>query len=237
MATAAPDRATGEAPPARQRHRSVLNLVSGGHLVMIVAGLLGMLLTLALLRSADHRVRVAVAAHDLLPGDRVGPDDLRYERVKMDDDLLATVLEPDDVDAIAGSVAIGPVDEGELVARRDLRRPAAGSGLRAVSIPIDPSRAVAGDLSAGDRADVIMAGDREVAIIIAGAEVLAVNGPDDGTFGQAEDELAITLAVNAEEAQLLAAAVTDGDILVARSTGSSSAKDTPPLPIETIERP
>jgi Flp pilus assembly protein CpaB len=235
MALAASERAMGEAAPLRRRN--LLSLVSGGHLVMIVAGLLGMLLTLALLRSADHRVRVAVAAHDLLPGDRIGPDDVRYERVKMDDDLLATVLEPDDVDAIAGSVAIGPIDEGELVARRDLRQPAAGSGLRAVSIPIDPSRAVAGDLAAGDRADVILAGDREVAIIVAGAEVLSVNHPDDGAFTAAEDELTITLAVDAHESQLLTAAVTDGDILVARSTGSSSARDTAPLPIASVDRP
>lgn len=94
MAVSAPSRGASDATPLRARRR-VLNALSAGHLVMIVAGLLGIVLTLALLRSADRRVEVAVAAHDLQAGAAVSADDVRYERVKMDDDLLDTVLRPD----------------------------------------------------------------------------------------------------------------------------------------------
>lgn len=234
---ALPARPVGsEASPARSRRRSLVSLLSAGHLVMIVAGLVGMLLTLSLLRNADERVRVAVAARDLRAGNVVRASDLRYERVRMDGDLLATVLEPDDVADIAGSVATAPVREGELVPRAGLRPVAAPSRLRAVSIPIDPARAVNGDLLAGDRVDVVLVAEQEVTIVVAGAEVLDVHRPErGGAFGNVDDQFTVTLAVNARQSQLLAAAVTDGDVLVARSTGAASAESTPPLPVEFVE--
>ena len=55
--------------------------------------------------------------------------------------------------------------------RRSLRPRAARHGLRAMSIPIDPSRAVGGRLAPGDRVDVLFAGERAVSIVVAGAEV------------------------------------------------------------------
>jgi Flp pilus assembly protein CpaB len=236
MAVSAASRGASEATPLRPRRR-VLSALSAGHLVMIVAGLLGMLLTLALLRGADRRVDVAVAAHDLRAGSVVGPDDVRSERVKMDDDLLDTILRPDHVADLDGFVATETIRAGELIARTDVRPPAAGSGLRAVSIPIDPSRAVNGDLVVGDRVDVVLAADQEVVIVVADAEVLDVSDPDGGgALGNVGEQFTITLAVDASEAQLLAAAITDGDILIARATGARSAEGTPPLPVDLVER-
>jgi pilus assembly protein CpaB len=204
---------------------------------MVVAGLVGMLLTLALLRSADRRVEVAVAAHDLRAGSVVGPGDIRSERVKMDDDLLDTVLGPDDVADLEGAVATETIRAGELIARTDVRAPAASSGLRAASIPIEPARAVNGELVPGDRVDVLLAAEQEVAIIVADAEVLDVSDPDaGGALGEVDEQFTVTLAVDAPETQLLAAAITDGDILIARSTGARSADGTPPLPIDFVER-
>jgi pilus assembly protein CpaB len=236
MAVSAPSRGASDATPLRPRHR-VLSALSAGHLVMIVAGLAGMLLTLALLRSADRRVEVAVAAHDLRAGSVVGPDDIRSERVKMDDDLLDTVLGPDDVADLDGAVATETIRAGELIASTDVRAPATSSGLRAVSIPIEPARAVNGELVPGDRVDVLLAAEQEVAIIVADAEVLDVSDPDaGGALGEVDEQFTVTLAVDAPETQLLAAAITDGDMLIARSTGAKSAEGTPPLPIDFVER-
>ena len=44
-----------------------------------------------------------------------------------------------------------------------------------MSIPVDPSRAVGGRLAAGDRVDVLFAGEQAVSIIVADADVLAVD--------------------------------------------------------------
>lgn len=236
MAVSAPSGGASDATPLRPRRR-VLSALSAGHLVMIVAGLLGMLLTLALLRGADRRVDVAVAAHDLRAGSAFAASDVRSERVKMDDDLLGTVLRPDDIAELDGAVVTETIRAGELIARTDVRAAAASSGLRAVSIPIEPARAVNGDLVPGDRVDVVLAAEKEVAIIVADAEVLDVSDPDGrGALGDVDEQFTITLAVDASGAQLLAAAIADGDILIARATGAKSAEGTPPLPVDFVER-
>jgi Flp pilus assembly protein CpaB len=201
---------------------------------MVVAGLLGLLLTVAVLRRADDRQPVAVAAHDLSPGAVLSESSIRYEQVKMGDSLLGTVLQPDDVERLRESVAVYPIAAGELIPRRAVRSSAAPDGKRAMSIAIDPARAVNGDLEAGDRVDVILAASHEVSIIVADAEVLGVGRPDrGGAFGGVDDKFTVTLAVDARESQLVAAGIASGDIVVTRTTGSRPAESTPPLAIDT----
>ena len=65
--------------PATSLPRSLMSRFSTGHLVMIVAGLLGLLLTVAVLRRADERQPVAVAARDLAPGTALTESSVRYE--------------------------------------------------------------------------------------------------------------------------------------------------------------
>jgi hypothetical protein len=102
-----------------------------------------------------------------------------------------------------------------------------------MSIPIDEARAVNGELAAGDRVDVLVATESDVAIVVADAEVLDVRGGGDGgAFGAADDEFAVTLAVDVRESQLLTAATVDGDVFMTRTTGSEPAAGVPPLPIE-----
>jgi Flp pilus assembly protein CpaB len=199
---------------------------------MLVAGLVGVVLTLALLRGADDRVQVAVAAHDLAPGARLRTADVRYTPVAMNDELLATTLDRAGVERAQNQVVIGPIRAGELVTRGRLRTRAASHGRRAMSIPIDPARAVDGDLAPGDRVDVVLAGQQEVAIVVPGAQVLAVDRGDSGTFAAAARQITVTLAVDARESQLLTAALTDGDVAITRVTGARSAVGTPPLPVE-----
>lgn len=221
-------RPTGSLP------RGLMSRVSTGHLVMIVAGLLGLLLTVAVLRRADEREPVAVAARDLSPGTALSETSIRYEQVKMDDSLLGTVLQPHDVKRLRDSVAAYPIAAGELIHRRAIRPAAAPDGKRAMSIAIDPARAVNGELEAGDRVDVILAGSHEVSIIVADAEVLSVRRPDrGGAFGGVADKFTVTLAVDARESQLVAAGIAGGDIVVTRTTGSRPAGSTPPLAVDT----
>ena len=221
------------APTARSR-RIRGGRISTGHVVMIVSGLLGVVLTVALLHGADTRVPVAVAVHDLAPGARLRAADVRFEAVAMSDELLATTLRRGGVTRARGDVVVGPIRAGELVTRGRLRPAAASGGLRAMSIPIDPARAVGGDLEAGDRVDVVLAGQHEIAIVVAGGEVLAVDRGDGGTFTASSDRLTVTLAVDARESQLLTAGLADGDLAITRVTGARSATGTPPLPVEWV---
>ena len=219
--------------PTASLPRSLLSRFSTGHLVMIVAGLVGLLLTVAVLRNADERQPVAVAARDLAPGTALSESSVRYEQVKMDNSLLGTVLQPDDVIRLRGSVAAYPIEAGELVHRRAVRPAAASDGKRAMSIAIDPARAVNGELAAGDRVDVILAGSHEVSIIVADAEVLSVGRPGrGGAFGGVDEKFTVTLAVDARESQLVAAGIAGGDIVITRTTGARPATSTPPLAVD-----
>ena len=88
----------------------------------------------------------------------------------------------------------------------------ASHGSRAMSIPIDPARAVGGRLGAGDRVDVLFAGQQAVSIIVADVPVLAVDPRGRGGIGESSRPFTVTIVVNAAQSQLVAAAVADGEI-------------------------
>lgn len=205
------------APP----RRSLVSRLSAGHLVMMLAGLLGALLTLAALRSADDTVAVAVARSDLAPGTLVGPDSFRLADVKVDDGIAATLLGADEVEAVTGEVVVRPLREGELVTRALLRSPAAGAAGRSMSFALPRDRAVAGDLAAGDHVDVVAARDGVASYALVDAEVLAVDAGGSGPLrGATGDELTVTLAVDARTALAVAAALDGSTVTLVRSTGA-----------------
>jgi Flp pilus assembly protein CpaB len=217
----------GSAASRRLRGR-----VSRGHVVMVIAGLVGVVLSFAALREHDGDARVLIAAHEIRAGETVRPADFRSEPVTMGAELLGTALRAADRPAVRGKVAASTIATGELVLRRTLRPKAAGHSLRAMSIPIDPARAVGGRLVAGDRVDVLFVGTEEVSIVVADAHVLAVDARGRGGIGESASPFTVTLAVNAAQSQLLAAAVADGDVSITRTTGARSAAGTDPQPLD-----
>jgi Flp pilus assembly protein CpaB len=217
--------------------RKLTGRFSSGHLVMIVAGLLGMVLGIAALRHEPGGVEVAVAAHEIRAGESVTAGDFRSARVQMKQELLATFVRARDVRGLRGRIATATIESGEPVIRRELRSRAAKAGLRAMSIPIDPSRAVGGRLAAGDRIDVLFAGDREVSIIVRDAEVIAIDAKGRGGIGETTSPFTVTIAVDAMQSQLLAAAIADGDISIARTTGALPSKGTAPQQLDRVGAP
>jgi Flp pilus assembly protein CpaB len=199
---------------------------------MVVAGLLGMVLALAALRDDPGGVQVAVADHEISSGEVVRVRDFRTERLQASGSLLGSFVRARDVHRLEGQIATATLAAGDPVFRRQFRPRAARSGLRAMSIPIDPSRAVGGRLAAGDRVDVLFAGDREVSIIVRDASVLAVDAKGRGGIGETTSPFTVTVAVDARQSQLLAAAIADGDISIARTTGARSSAGTRPQLLE-----
>ena len=218
------------APPAPRRRFTAR--FSSGHLVMVVAGLLGMVLALAALRDDPGGVEVAVATREIRAGEAVHAGDFRTERVQATGRVLDSFVRTRDLRRLHGQIAVATITAGDPVFRRELRPCAARAGLRAMSIPIDPSRAVGGRLAAGDRVDVLFTGDREVSIIVRDASVLAVDAKGRGGIGETTSPFTVTIAVDARQSQLLAAAIADGDISIARTTGARSSEGTRPQPLE-----
>ena len=131
--------------------------VSTGHVVMVLAGVLGVLFTLKRSRgAADHTRPMLAAARDIAPGTVLDSHSLRVVRVHVDDHVFATLF---DAARARRDTRSG---RGRAHARRragDSRTPcartAAGDAPRAMSFPIPRSRAVGGALVVGDRVDVL----------------------------------------------------------------------------------
>jgi Flp pilus assembly protein CpaB len=201
---------------------------------MALAGIVGVVLSFAVLREREGETSVLVAGHEIRAGETITAADFRTARVTLTPELLATVAEAGDRRRLAGRIAGSTIADGELVITRTLRRRGAPHGLRAMSIPIDPARAVGGRLAAGDRVDVLFAGQEAVSIIVADAPVLAVDARGRGGIGESASPFTVTIGVTARQSQLVAAAVADGELSLARTTGADSARGVAPESLDRV---
>jgi len=144
----------GRARAAKGR-RAALTRVSSGHVVMLLAGALGVLLTVSLLRSAGHTEPVLVAARDLAPGTVLDAGNVRVSRVHADASVRATLIPGDQLAAVKGQVVTGTVRGGALLTHDLVHRVDAHAATRVMSVPIARAKAVDGRLAAGDHVDVL----------------------------------------------------------------------------------
>ena len=205
--------------PGRIRRRNPLTRVSAAHLLMVLAAVLAFATNLVVLRNLDQTRAVVVAAIDLPAGREIESTHLRAVEVDVDEEVYATLIPWAVSTSLVGQVTAHPIGEGALVEAEDFRDPSGPAGLRSMSIPIDAEHAVGGELGSGDRIDLILVGDEGPRYVLAAAEVLAVS-PTGEMGALASGDFYIVVAVNADEALLVAEAIRDGRIEVVRSTGS-----------------
>ena len=200
--------------------RNVLSQIRLGHVVMVLAALLALLLNLAVLRSNQDTIEVAVAASDISAGTTLSMSHVVLSEVPADDVLSARFVAGDGVAGAIGRLTTRFIGEGEPILQSDLLIVENRNGLRAMSVPIDRTQAVAGNISAGDSVDVVLVLDGVAAFIATDVHVLAV--PDTGTNALgARTGYAPTVAVDAEQALRIAAALDSGTVHIVRSTGSA----------------
>ena len=205
--------------PSRVRRRNPLTRLSAAHLLMLLTAVLAFATNLVVLRNHDETRAVVVAAVNLPAGRPVESNHLRAVEVDVDDAVYATLVPWAQATALVGQVTSHPIGEGVLIGMTDFREPSGPAGLRSMSIPVDAEHAVGGELASGDRIDLILVGDDGPRFVLAGAEVLAVSSL--GELGAlASGDFYIVVAVDAEQALLVAEAIRDGRIEVVRSTGA-----------------
>ncbi len=201
--------------------RRFLSRVRLGHVVMVLAALFAFVLNLAVLRGDDATVDVAVAASDLRPGTALSHGHI--ERIPAPTDELLTVrfVTADEIEDAVGKLTVRPITAGQPILLSDLLAVDTIDGLRAMSVPIEPSRAVAGQLRPGDLVDVVLVTDGVATYVATALEVLAVPSSDTNALG-ARSGYSPTLAVDATQALRIAAALDTGEVHVIRSTGAGS---------------
>jgi Flp pilus assembly protein CpaB len=81
---------------------------------------------------------------------------------------------------------------------------------------------------------VLFAGQQAVSIIVADAPVLAVDARGRGGIGESASPFTVTIGVTARQSQLVAAAVADGELSLARTTGAHSARGVAPESLDRV---
>lgn len=202
--------------------RGLLSRVSTGQVIMVLAGLLAALLNFTLLQQRDEVFQVVVTSRSLLPGQTVGLDDFTYAQLRASQDLLDTFVLADAAGGLEGQVAIRSIPAGNVVSGADFRPAAAPSQQRAMSVPVDPGKAVNGSLTTNDIVDIILVDDGRASYVALGVEVLAVPAPQEG-FASTVD-YAVTIVVDDETALQVASAIGRGQLHLVRSTGAQAAQ-------------
>lgn len=198
--------------------------VSGAHVVVALAGLLGGVLTLAALRADARDVRVVVAAHDLRVGSRVVAGDLRAVAVHGDVSALSSLVRAESGTRIVGDVIVAPVRRGDPLRASDVAAVSASGGARSVSFAVDERDAVGGALDAGDRIDVVgVAHDgHDAGFVLVDAPVLAVHVPSSsGPLHTSDGQVEITVSVSGDDALRLAGAVANARVIAVDATGAT----------------
>jgi Flp pilus assembly protein CpaB len=222
--SAPPAPVTPQGGSAREWRRPLRSRVSRAHLAMVLAALVAVCVNYVALRARDETVRVAVAAAELRLGQPLSAGHVTFTDVRVDAAVLDTLVQPDGLAAVEGWVATTTLEPGELLRVSDLHPPSAPQGQRAMSIPIEPEHAVAGDLRVGDRVDVIAVDGGTASYLVTDAEVLAVPTATGQGIAGSLRAFSVTVAVDDAVALELAVAIRGGQLEVVRSTGASPAR-------------
>jgi pilus assembly protein CpaB len=190
---------------------------------MVLAAVLAFATNVMVLRNQEETRAVVVAAETIEAGRALTPGHFEVAEVDLDDDLYATLIPWEQLGSLDGMVASRTIESGRLLVASDVRSAAAPDDLRAISIPVDPEHAVGGDLLAGDRIDLISVIDGVSSYVLSGAEVLAVPTDGRGSLTGAGG-FYLVVAVDADQALAVAAAVRQGQVEVVRSTGADAVK-------------
>lgn len=208
----------GEEPaPRRWRARP-----AGGHVLVVLTGIVALVGNIVVLRAMDDRQEVAVLAAPLEAGAALATADLAWTMIGADDPVLERLVRRAMLPGLRDHVAAYPLAAGAVLRTSDLREPTTG-GRRAMSVPVSAAHAVSGALQPGDRVDVIAVADQRATFVVTAVEVLAVAGRGGGALA-VRDDFAVTLAVSPEEALALAQALRAEGLEVVRSTGAEPVR-------------
>lgn len=199
----------GQPPPLTRRF-------SWKYLAVAVSALLTFVAVAAALKSQSQTVEVVMALSDLEAGHRLTVQDVRVVTLPASSPVAPGVLRPAEIDG--RMIVASRIPRDAPVVRSQIRFVAAPHHLRAMSVPVAVEHAAGGSLVDGDRVDVIDAAE-QATYVVHNAEVLAVRRPSSAGLGESGG-YALTLAVDANEALALAAAISGGRIEVVRSTGA-----------------
>lgn len=218
-------KASGQARPLRV-HRGLPNgrAVVGGLLIAVAAVGTFAAYTAA---TADHRVGYVVARQSLTVGERVVAADLTVAPMTLSPQIASrwAFRNPS---GLVGTIVVAPLAAGELVEASDLVTGTGAPGQEEMSFAISASDALDGTLSPGDRVNVLATygsgSQAQTVTVMTNAPVLAQTAGASGLGANGNGDETLTLGISGPTQSLaLAHAVTTGQVIVVRVTGSSGS--------------
>jgi pilus assembly protein CpaB len=208
---------------AHSRLRRLDLRVAVGLLLMLVAVLGGA----SLIRSAQDRIPVLVAAGSVQPGEVIGPSDLRV--VEMSVPGGVAYLSASAEGQVEGRVAAEPLWDGKVLGPGSVAEaPPVAAGMVAITLLLPPESAVGGDIRSGDRVAVLSSsgvdeagGNQQEAattILLPDVPVLSVR---DASTSEGEGVF-VTVTLRLEEARAIAEARASGRVDLALLPGGTS---------------
>ena len=212
--------------------RSLLTRLSLGHVVMILAGLVAILLNLAFLRSDSESIRVIVAAESLPAGSVLTEGATNVVAVGDPGALADGLITADTASAIYGATLARQLAPGDPVRQSDLRPDGTPSALREFSLELDAAQAAGGRIGSSDIVDVIATFNGRSFYVASSVEVISV--VTGGSALDVGDDLIVVLAVDDQTALEIASARSIGTVAVVRATGAA-----PPTagPVDIVPSP
>lgn len=207
--------------PVAPRRRRLRERISLGHLFMIAAGLLAFVLVVSLLQDRTRTVKVLAARNDIFPGAAVSADQVKEISIPAGSPLAPSMATMASLGG--GATAAQRIKAGDPITLTALSPQTNTSGRRAMSIPIDRSRAVGGDLAPGDRVDVIAVNGTEATYVAVDLEVLRTQAASGGgaLSSSSINDYYVTVSVDDKEALGIALALQTGKVSILRSTGAT----------------
>ena len=205
-------------PRAHVRLRRIDLRVAVGVLLMLVAVFGGA----SLIRTAQARTPVLIAAGSVQPGEVIEAGDVRIAELSLSGGVA--YLPASMRSQIVGRVAAEPLWDGKVLGPNSLSQsPPLPAGTVAMSLMLKPEAAVAGGIRPGDNVAVITStapgrGAQQTTILFTSVPVLAV------TRAEIEDGggVVVTLRLRLEEARALAAARAAGTVDLVLLAGATS---------------
>lgn len=160
-----------------------------------------------------------VASRDIPAGATLTESDLALAPMDLHDTTRPNALQ--DASLAIGSVTVGPIDKGDLVANSriaDASDPTS-SAARRVTIDLPVADALGGDIAVPQLVDVVAVTPSASSVIARGVPVLSLDSPDIGGIGAASSvQLTLAVADEAEAIEVIDARRDGSIVLIATTT-------------------
>ncbi len=215
MATTKP-REAGSLPPTG---RTVRWRPSLSHILIGLAAILAFALNLVALQEKSSTTLVVVADGPIAAGTLFSQEDIRLVPVPTDFVGLDSLLTKSEALAAEGWIVDRPIGASAIIEASAVVEPGGPSGLRSMSIPVNPEHAAGGAIRSGDRVDIISVSDGQASFVVSDVGVIGVANASGDAFGVSGDYF-IVVGVDADQALALAEAMASGSVELLRSTGA-----------------